>query len=114
MGSLYISDEEWRIIGPTESGAQKYGTGGEIALWISRNEGTDWTKVKNLTENSINNNSFVRRPDNVNKEFYALWTDGNTDTISPSHLYFTNEKCNRIWILPYEMTKERQKPMRIK
>lgn len=114
MGSLYISEEEWRIIGPTEPGPQQYGAGGEIALWISRNEGTDWIKAKNLTLNSINNNSFVRRPLNTNKEFYAFWADGNTDRFSASHLYFTNEKCSKIWVLPYEMKRDRQKPLRVK
>lgn len=104
MGSLYIDDNEWKIIGTTEPGPQKYGTGGEVALWISRNEGIKWEKVSNLTNNSINNNSFVRRPVNENNDFYAFWTDGNTAGISPSLLYFTNRKCNRVWVLPYEMT----------
>jgi hypothetical protein len=114
MGSLYITDEEWRIIGPTEPGPRRFGTGGEIALWVSRNEGADWEKTENLTANSMNNNSFVRRPLNAQKDFYALWTDGNTDKLSASYLYFTNEKCNRVWILPYEMKKDLEKPVRIK
>lgn len=114
MGSLYIDDSEWRIIGPTEPGPQKYGAGGEIALWVSRNEGVDWEKVRNLTMNSLNNNSFVRRPVNEQKDFYAFWTDGNADKLSQSCLYFTNEKCNRIWVLPYEMKTDLEKPIRIK
>jgi len=114
MGSLYINDNEWKIIGTTEPGPQKYGTGGEIAIWISRNEGINWEKVSILTDNSINNNSFVRRPVNENRDFYALWTDGNADRISPSRLYFTNEKCNRIWVLPSEMKRSIERPVRIK
>lgn len=114
LGSLFISDKEWKIIGPTEPGPQKYGTGGEIALWISNNEGADWKKVRNLTENSIYNHSFVRHPVNEQKDFYAFWADGDADKLSPSRLYFTNEKCDKVWVLPYEMTRNLIKPRRIK
>ena len=114
MGSLIITDLEWRVIGPTEPGPQVYGTGGEIALWISRDEGVIWNKERNITSNSQNNNSFVRHPLNAQKDFYALWTDGNADKLSISHLYFTNEKCDKVWMLPYEMKEDFEKPMRIK
>jgi hypothetical protein len=114
MGSLIITDLEWRVIGPTEPGPQVYGTGGEIALWISRDEGVIWNKERNITSNSQNNNSFVRHPLNAQKDFYALWTDGNADKLSISHLYFTNEKCDKVWMLPYEMKEDFEKPIRIK
>lgn len=114
MGSLYISDDEWRIIGTSEPGPQKYGTGGEIALWISRDEGINWDKAGNLTNNSINNNSFVRRPVNQNNDFFAFWADGNAEKISPSLLYFTNDKCKKVWVLPPEMTSSMERPVRIK
>jgi len=114
MGSLYINDNEWRIIGTTEPGPQKYGTGGEVAIWISRNEGAGWEKAGDLTRNSLHNNSYVRRPANGNKDFYAFWSDGNADRISPSMLYFTNYRGNRVWVLPSEMTESMEKPVRIK
>jgi hypothetical protein len=114
MGSLYIDDNGWRIIGSTAPGPQKYGTGGEIALWVSKNEGADWEMDRNITKNSLNNNSFVRRPMNGQKDFYAIWTDGNADKFSKSSLYFTNDKCNRIWVLPYDMKKSLEKPGRVK
>jgi len=113
-GSIHIGDSEWKVIGPTEPGPQKYGTGGEVALWISRNEGVDWQKVTNVTINSINNNSFVRHPVNAQKDFFALWTDGNANELSRSYLYFTNEKCNKVWMLPYEMKENSRKPVRIR
>ncbi|MDX9725474.1 MAG: BNR-4 repeat-containing protein [Bacteroidales bacterium] len=113
-GAIDIKDDEWRVIGPTEPGPQKYGTGGEIALWTSSDNGHSWEKKIDVTMNSINNNSFVRNPDNVSKEFFALWTDGNSDEFSRSYLYFTNEKCNKVWMLPYEMEQDFQKPLRIR
>lgn len=114
VGSLFISGSEWKIIGPTEPGPQKYATGGEIALWISKNDGADWEKIRNITENSIYNNSFVRHPVNEYKDFYAFWADGNADKLSASRLYFTNAKCDKVWVLPYEMTRDFIRPKKIK
>lgn len=114
MGSIYIHDDEWRIIGPTEPGPQIYGTGGEVALWTSLDEGVTWNKIRNITVNSPGNNSFVRRPLNEHKEFAAFWSDGNADNHSISQLYFTNEKCNKVWLLPYYMKGEYEKPIRVR
>jgi hypothetical protein len=114
MGSLYITADEWRIVGPTEPGPQKYGTGGEIALWISGDEGGTWRKVTNITENSKSNNSYARRPINANKQFYSFWVDGDANNFSESHLYFTDESCKKVWVLPYNMKKDFEKPLRIK
>lgn len=114
MGSLYITDSVWRIIGPTESGPRKYRTGGEIALWVSRNEGVNWEKECDITLNSTGNNSFVRRPVNTDKDFAALWTDGDPDKFSKSYLYFTDMKCNKVWSFPYEMKREHEKPVRVR
>jgi len=113
-GSLYITDDGWRIIGPTEPGAQKYVTGGEITVWTSNDEGATWHKTGNITENSLNNNSFVRRPQNAHKGFFALWADGDADKLSASHLYFTNAKFDRVWVFPYEMKGNFEKPRRIR
>src|SRR4030043_6937 len=114
MGSLYITDEEWLIIGPTEPGPQKYGTGGEIALWISKDEGISWEKSHDLTTNSKFNNSFVRRPINAHKDFYFFWTDGDADKLSSSRLYYTDQKCKRVWIMPYDMIADSEKPVRLR
>jgi hypothetical protein len=112
MGSLYIEkDNIWRIIGPTDQGPQKFGTGGEISMWISRDEGESWQKIRNLTEKSICNNSYVRRPVNAHKDFYSFWADGNADDFSESHLYFSNKKGNIVWELPYDMKSNFEKPL---
>ena len=114
MGSLYTEGNEWKIIAPTQSGPQENRTGGEIELWISTDYGVKWVKKMDVTSNSKWNNSYVRRPVNAHKEFYALWTDGDPEQISESRLYFTNEKCDKVWVLPYDMKKEYEKPQRIK
>jgi hypothetical protein len=114
MGSIYTGEKEWRIIGPSDQGPQKYGMGGEIVLWTSTDEGVTWKKSDNITTGSKYNNAYARRPVNQNKEFYSFWADGDSEKISESRLYFTNEKCNKVWVLPYEMKKDFQKPERVK
>ncbi len=114
MGSLYIDSEKWCIIGPTEPGPQKYGAGGEIAKWESTDEGVTWKKVLDITSNSLNNNTYVRRPLNANDKFYSYWADGNTDSLSESHLFFSNKKGDKVWELPYTMKNDLIKPFKLK
>ena len=109
MGSLYIEGNLWRIIGPTGTGPQRYGTGGEMALWESTDEGKTWKKQK-LTQASRYNHSYARRPLYAHPGFYALWTDGDADKLSPSHLYFCDRK-GKTWMLPYEMKSGVEKPV---
>jgi hypothetical protein len=114
MGSLYVENELWRIVGPTETGPQKYGAGGEMALWESPDEGVHWNKIRSLTHNSARNHSYARRPLHLRPDFYAFWADGNADQLSESKLYFTNQKGDKTWILPYDMTEEFAKPELLK
>ncbi|MBI1318559.1 MAG: hypothetical protein GC168_06385 [Candidatus Hydrogenedens sp.] len=104
MGSLYLERPDlWRIIAPTEIGPQRWGAGGEMALWESINHGADWTKVRDITNDSPLNHTYARKPLNAQDDFYALWADGHTETESPSHLYFTNHDGTAVWQLPYTM-----------
>ena len=112
MGSLYIDKNHWQIIGPTESGPQLYGTGGEMAVWESK-DGAAWKKTAVLTSNSVRNHSYARRPVNAHPDFYSLWADGDADKLSESRLYFCNKKGDKVWTLPYDMTKDFEKPVRL-
>ena len=110
MGSLYIeNDGSWLIIAPTEIGPQPYNPGGEMAMWISRNKGKDWQKVKQLTENSKFNHTYSRHPLNAHADFYAFWADGHGREPSESSLYFCDKKGN-VFQLPIEMKAEFEKP----
>ncbi|UBM58997.1 BNR repeat-containing protein [Marinilongibacter aquaticus] len=113
MGSLYISKGLWQIVGPTEIGPQKWGVGGELAIWQSKDEGKNWTKQKVLTQNSTFNHSYVRRPKVYQSPFSFFWADGHAHEFSKSELYF-GDFDGRIWKLPYEMTASHEKPIRIK
>jgi hypothetical protein len=114
MGSLYIGQDTWQIIGPTEPGPQPSGTGGEMALWVSKDEGRHWQKKRDITQNSARNHAYARRPLGAHPDFYAFWADGNAATFSESKLYFTNKKGNKVWELPYSMDNAFARPVRLK
>ncbi len=107
MGSLYIEEDGvWRIIAPTEPGPQLHGTGGEMALWISRDQGKTWNKERDITQNSKLNHTYARRPVNAHRDFYAFWADGNPDEMSESRIHFTNQAGDQVWMLPYDMDED--------
>ncbi len=113
-GSVHIeADGTWTIIGPTGTGPQKWGAGGEIELWTSKDQGATWAKQREVTSNSLRNHSYARRPRNAHPDFHAYWADGDTDKFSESHLYFTNRTGDKVWRLPYNMTGDFAAPERV-
>ena len=110
MGSLYVEDDgTWRIIAPTETGPQPYNTGGEMAMWITKDLGKTWEKVKQLTKGSNHNHTYARRPVNAHPDFYALWADGHGRKPSESTLYFCDKKGN-VRSLPRQMKEDVAEP----
>jgi len=110
VGSLHIEDSQWRIFAPAVPGPQRWGSGGEVAIWSSDDQGKSWTKQRDVTHNSPTNHHYIRRPVNAHDDFYAFWADGNPDELSPSHLYFANKQGDRVWRLPYNMEQEVAQP----
>jgi hypothetical protein len=113
MGSLYISGKEWKIVAPTGPGPQKWGVGGELEVWSSKNRGVSWRKVKTLTHNSKFSHSYIRRPVDYRTPFCFFWADGHSHEFSKSELYFGDFDGN-VWKLPYEMKEDYEKPVRIR
>jgi hypothetical protein len=110
MGSIYVEKNNlWRVIAPTATGPQEYNTGGEMEMWISRDQGKHWTKIKQLTGNSDYNHTYARRPVNAHPGFYAFWADGHGRQPSESRLYFSDAKGN-VYRLPEKMTGESARP----
>jgi hypothetical protein len=106
-GSLSIEkDGTWKIIGPTGTGPQPWGTGGEIEAWTSADQGATWVKQRAITRDSPRNHSYARRPRNAHPDFHTYWADGHADQLSESHLWFTNQSGDKLWQLPYTMTKD--------
>jgi len=101
MGSLYVQRDEWLVIAPTDVGPQKWGTGGDMVLWASKDEGRTWTRRRTITEKSEFNHSYARRPRDAQDPFFAFWADGNPDQPSPSRMYFTDSKGEKLWRMPY-------------
>jgi hypothetical protein len=113
-GSVYIMENgNWKIIAPTVMGPQPYNTGGEMEMWNSKNNGKSWKKLKKLTNNSIYNHTYARRPINVHPDFYAFWADGHGREKSKSRLYFSDKNGN-VYKLPEIMESEYAKPILIK
>jgi len=113
VGALYVeADGTWRIIGPTEEGPQKWGSGGEIAMWASADQGATWKKIKQMTEKSPRNHGYVRRPVGAKDDFYGIWADGNADKFSESILYFCN-KSGDVFKMPPVMEGDVARPERV-
>lgn len=113
-GSLYIEPGgTWRVIGPTQTGPQPYNPGGEIAMWVSNDEGYTWTKERDVTKGSRFNHTYVRRPVNAHADFYAFWADGHGFEPSQSHLYFCNQEGTAVCRLPGSMDGEEAAPERM-
>ena len=114
FGALWIEpDGAWRVIAPTEPGAFPYTTGGDLVMWLSRNEGRTWKKRKRLTAAKDRNHGYVRKPVNAHPDFYAIWADGKTLGPSASSLYFTNMDGSAVWRLPTKMTADFARPEKL-
>lgn len=108
-GSIFIEGNLWRIIAPTAEGPQRWGTGGEVESWISKNGGVKWDKEHVYTKDSPRNHTHMRRPINNKDPFYTYWADGNADVSSISYMYMGDSKGN-VWRLPYRMKNDWEKP----
>lgn len=108
-GSLWVENDVWTVIAPTDAGPQYWGTGGEIVMWRSHDRGLTWQRVKNITQGSEFNHGYVRRPLYAHDPFYAFWADGNPDALSISHIYFC-DSGGTVRRLPYTMTEEWETP----
>lgn len=110
LGSLYVFEDRWLVIGPTGVGPQAWGTGGEMEMWESPDEGQTWKKVRQVTVNSERNHKFARRPVGATDPFFAFWADGNPEEPSQSVLYFGESSGARYWALPYDMQADTAEP----
>lgn len=112
MGSLFIDGNTWKIVGPTGVGPQQHGVGGEISIWQSQDGGKNWALEKTITQNSVRNHAYVRRPLGYKAPFCFFWADGDPHQFSRSELYFGDFEGN-VYQLPYEMNQEYEKPVRV-
>lgn len=113
-GSLYIeADGTWRVIAPTAPGPQPWGTGGDMVMSVSVDEGRTWQTGRELTRNSRYNHTYARKPVNASPEFYALWADGSPLEPTPSSLYFATRDGD-VFRLPQRMATETAKPERVR
>lgn len=112
-GSLIIQGGEWMVVGPSDNSPQLWGSGGEVVMWRSQDQGKTWKKTKQLTTNSDRNHNYVRKVHGGTDPFYFFWADGNPDKLSQSILYFGSSK-GKVWELPYNMDEDYEKPKRLR
>ncbi len=109
-GSLsLVAADDWRVVGPTETGPQAFNPGGEVAMWRSRDQGGTWEKMRQLTGGSPRNHTYVRCPVDAHPGFFAIWADGHGRKPSESRLYFS-DRAGQVYQLPARMEGERAKP----
>ena len=101
-GSLWVEGKIWTVIAPTGPGPQKWGQGGEVESWVSRNKGKSWKRAIRYTAHSQMNHCYVRRPEQCKDPFWCFWADGIADVFSISHLFFADSEGN-VYRLPYEI-----------
>lgn len=110
-GSLYVEgDGTWRIIAPFIDGPQLYGTGGEMGMWTSTDQGQSWNLNKQLTTGSYHNHTYARRPLNAQDDFYAFWAEGNAFERSDVTLLYAT-KSGDVFQLPFTMTADFAAPV---
>jgi hypothetical protein len=103
FGELILKGpDRWEVIGPTETGAQPYNPGGEVAVWASNDQGATWSKQKQLTQFSRLNHTYVRQVQNAHRDFVAIWADGHGRQPSASSLYIADAEGN-VFRLPREL-----------
>ncbi|MFI4912675.1 MAG: BNR-4 repeat-containing protein [Sedimentisphaeraceae bacterium JB056] len=110
MGSLYVDNDTILIAAPTIKGTQPYNPGGEVAYWISNDNGNSWKMDKQLTCGSRYNHTYVRKPLNAAYDFYAFWADGDCLNPSESSIYFSNRDGD-VFKLPQYMNSQNVKPL---
>lgn len=112
MGSLFVEDDEWMVIGPTVNSPQRYGGGGEVVIWKSTDQGQTWSKFRQVTAQSERNHNYQRRVVGGKDPFFYFWADGNPDSLSRSEMYFGDRQGN-YWRLPYTMEGDEASPQKM-
>ena len=102
--------QPWTVRIPSAPGPQPWQCGGEIVLWESRDDGTSWEQMRQVTHNSPRNHNYVREPLDAHDPFFVFWADGDPTKLSPSYLYFSDSTGEQVRRLPYDMTGEFAQP----
>lgn len=113
MGSLHVRGNLWMVYIPSGDGPDRWGSGGEVEMWTSEDGGGNWILHETITNNSLFNHKYVRRPVDAHEAFFVLWADGDTRNESASNFYFTNSNGTKVWRLPYTMEEDWQTPEEI-
>ncbi len=86
-GSLYFaSDTDWKLVAPTSPGVDRFGTGGQMMLWESRDAGESWSAVREMTD-AASNHTYARPVFNGHNDLAWIWAQGRAHEPSSSQLW---------------------------
>jgi hypothetical protein len=91
------------------SGPQKDNCGGEILMWVSKDQGRTWGRMA-LTRNSPFNHNNVLRPMNAQPDLYAFWSTGKPDSEAALQICFCDH-LGKVYRLPASMKADFEKPL---
>ena len=104
-GELWIDAAgNWNVLGAFLDGPQVWGTGGQIGLWQSDDQGATWDFIRQLSFDENYNSTYPRLVTDADDEFFALWADGDAYDPSDSRLYFMNAEGTMVYRMPTTIT----------
>jgi len=110
-GELHIAaDGTWQVIGAFIDGPQAWGTGGQIGIWSSDDQGLTWSLLRQITHDTEHNRTYPRLVHQADDDFFALWADGNATSGSDSQLYFTNRDGTAVYAMPTDIYGDTARP----
>lgn len=102
-GVLHFENRsDWRVVAPTDAGAEPNAPGGEVVQWWSDDFGRAWAPLR-LTHDSHFNHNFIRRAVDGQPDFYTFWADGAVAIASESRLYFSTRE-GKVYRMPRDMS----------
>lgn len=95
-GELFqLVPDDWRLFAPTGVCIDRWGTGGQMHLWQSRDRGQTWADLGPKTDDQ-QSYTYARRPHHAQRDFAWLFSDGRANTPSPSTLHFADSDGHMI------------------
>ncbi|MEM6391665.1 MAG: BNR-4 repeat-containing protein [Planctomycetota bacterium] len=89
---LILSDDDWRLIIPSDPGPQRRATGGGMCLWRSADRGTTWQRDHRVVEPEGVNHTYARRVFEGSDDFAFLWASANAHDPGPVDLWFADRE----------------------
>jgi hypothetical protein len=95
----FDANGNWRVIASILTGGQPYGTGGDIAEYLSPDKGENWFSRPMTVGTSNYNHTYPRKVVNCHPDFTTIWANGNARQPSNSYLFFADSN-GKVYRMP--------------